>query len=255
MDSAESCHVVSVSPPVATRSLALGRERESLHVTIRRPSERDVAECALAISTVERASGFARRLEIGALILDRVFCDWQEGCVRRVAGQSSFRRLAEALDGAMSKSELYRCAMVCQLCRRLPFVQAVAHFSVSHLEAVDGLPLDEQERLLREAEAGRWPVRQLRQAKMALLPASLRPRASARNAAAIRRITSLKEAVLKELGATQRVLSSLDDGDSSHQNVGVLLEQITALGAACAVCAAASEVAAGGKCEQSGEGR
>jgi len=255
MDSAESCHVVSVSPLVAVRALALSRERESLHVTIRRPSDHDVAECALAISTVERESGFARRIEIGALILDRLLCNWREGRIRKVAGQSSFRRLAEALDGAMSKSELYRCAMVCQLCRRLPFIQAVAHFTVSHVEAVDGLPLDEQERLLREAEARRWSVRQLRQAKMALLPATLRPRAGARNAAAIRRITSLKEAVLKELGATQRILSSLDEGDSSHQKLAVLLEQITALGVACAVCVTASEVAAGGECGQGGEKR
>jgi len=241
MGSTEELALVTVSALERTRANTSSIEHRSPSFTIT-PTDHDIATCASAITRIVRETGFARRLEIGAVILDRLFVDSQDvSCIRKGRGKSSFRRLAEALDGTMSKSELYRCAMVCQLCRRLPSILTVPHFTVSHVEALDGLPLEAQEKLLREAQARVWSVRQLRQARLALAPASNRSKGSA-TSAAIRRITSLRNAVLHELDTTTRALNSLGEQDPSGTCVAVILAQVTALSASCSVCTTSSQL-------------
>jgi hypothetical protein len=246
MGSTEALALVTVSASERTRAHTSGLEHRSVSINSL-PSDHDIAACASAIKTIARETGFARRLEIGAVILDQLFVNWQEvRCIRKARGQSSFRRLADALDGTMSKSELYRCAMVCQLCRRLPFILTVPHITISHVEALDGLPLETQEKLLRETEARVWSVRQLRQARLALAPASARSEGRA-TSAAIRRITSLKQAVLHELEATTRALDTLGRREPAETHVATILAQVTALSAACSVCAKSSQLVVGSR--------
>jgi hypothetical protein len=108
-----------------------------------------------------KASTLQFALAVGALVIKRLYC----GDLRRFRSRDrkqdlSLRRVATHSDLAMSPSMLYGCVAIYELCERMG-IQSWKHVSTSHLRLVLPLQPVEQERLLRTAEADRWPVRRL----------------------------------------------------------------------------------------------
>ncbi len=121
-------------------------------------------QIADALEAIGRKTGFERRTQMGQIIVEQVFSGDVSDCANESSpSQLSFRRLAALLDGRISKSELHRSLHVYLLCRELPFVPTSGHLTVSHADAVLGLPREAREQLLRTALEHRLTVRQLRQ--------------------------------------------------------------------------------------------
>lgn len=100
-------------------------------------------------------------ISVGALIISQIYSGDLRAWRNRGPKCSSFRRLATHPDLPMSACSLYRCVAIYELCERLG-VRSWKHVSTTHLRLVLPLRPEQQEHLLKAAETGRWPVRQLR---------------------------------------------------------------------------------------------
>lgn len=130
----------------------------------------DVDEVARLVERFSRTSGFERRCRIGEAILSGLFdgsrLTWS---ARGPSKSTSFRELARRLEGSVSKSELHRSVTTHLLVTDLPFIAHATHLTVSHADAVEGLPRSDQERLLHRADDEKWNVRRLREEKRRLV--------------------------------------------------------------------------------------
>jgi hypothetical protein len=145
-------------------SLAEGR--------VDRPRTHDahLLELASLVRAMHRETLLQRRLRIGGLVFERVFgrsrLAWT---AKESKAHAGFRRLAELLRGAVSKSDLHRCVATHLLCERCPFVLDAAGLTVSHCDAVAGLSQNDQEALLRRAVESGWSAAQTSKEKRRLL--------------------------------------------------------------------------------------
>jgi hypothetical protein len=132
-----------------------------------------VQTTAEQVASIITTTGFGRRCQIGALILDNLFggsrLAWR---ARSSSAHVSFRRLSELLQGKISKSELHRCVKTTLLCQDLQFLATSANLTVSHVDVVDGLPRQVQKQLLGEAESQGYSVRQLSERRRQLTSGS-----------------------------------------------------------------------------------
>lgn len=126
-------------------------------------SETTIAEVAEALHQIRHTSTMKLTLDIGSLVVNRIF----DGDLERVRSHgrkdTSFRRLAAYPNLPFSAMRIWRAVGVFDLVSRMPGVANHPHLSVSHLYTVLGLPHQTQEWLLRATVEQRWAVTTLDQ--------------------------------------------------------------------------------------------
>jgi len=106
---------------------------------------------------------------VGQLIIG----NWYAGDLERWRARNphkdySLRKLAKHPSLPMSPAALYRSVAIFELCERLG-IRSWKHVSTTHVRVVLPLPLEDQARLLRAAEANRWSARRLEDEAAALM--------------------------------------------------------------------------------------
>src|SRR5580704_6459476 len=100
-------------------------------------------------------------LTVGQIVIEHFYLGdlarWRD---RDPQKDTSLRKLARHPMLPMSAAALYRSVAIYELCERLQ-IRTWRHISTGHMRLVLPLSAIEQERLLRAAEAGGWPVRRL----------------------------------------------------------------------------------------------
>lgn len=125
-------------------------------------SDAELGEVAEELKRVDRRGGFERVGLKGKLILERCYGGSEELFrSHSKLKKDGIRRLAARGDCG-SKSSLSRAVHVHLALKRMPWVLDTAHLKVSHLDKVTSKSHDEQERLLRMAEANGMSPRTLR---------------------------------------------------------------------------------------------
>ena len=113
------------------------------------------------MNAVTRGAALGLALEVGRIVVQHFHGGRPEIFRQRGRRCPSLRKLAGRPELPMSASALYRCVAIYELSSRLGDVSAWEHLGVSHLRAVLGLPMPDQQRLLAEAQRQRWTVRAL----------------------------------------------------------------------------------------------
>jgi hypothetical protein len=125
------------------------------------PWEQTIAQVAEELGQLRNASAMKLTLEVGALVVKRIF----QGDLERVRSQgrkdNSFRRLAAHPKLPFSPMRLWRAVGVYELVSRMPGLPNTKNLTVSHLYTVLGLPHETQEWLLRAANEHGWSVVEL----------------------------------------------------------------------------------------------
>lgn len=125
------------------------------------PWEQTIAQVAEELGQLRNASAMKLTLEVGELVVTRIF----QGDLERVRCQgrkdNSFRRLAAHPKLPFSPMRLWRAVGVYELVSRMPGLPNTKNLTVSHLYAVLGLPQETQEWLLRAANEHEWAVVEL----------------------------------------------------------------------------------------------
>jgi len=115
-----------------------------------------------AVRVIQRTARVTATLDVGALIVEKLFGGDLERVHARGSKDVSFRRLAAHPRLPCSASTLWRCVRVYELVRRMPWLVNLDYITVTHIVVVLALPAESQETLLRQAGAERWTVAQLR---------------------------------------------------------------------------------------------
>ena len=149
----ENLSVVS-DVPVATAELEL--------LPAQGVADRVIVQVAQDIRRLQRDATIGLAIHIGELIISKLyggdFSTWRSHGSKDV----SFRKLTELLQDDLSASVLYRSVAIYELADRMG-VSTWKHLGVSHVRAVLGLPIKEQERILETAEEEAWTVERIEQ--------------------------------------------------------------------------------------------
>jgi len=125
-------------------------------------SDRVIDQVAQDIRRLQRDATIGLALHIGELIIRNLyggdFSTWRSHGSKDV----SFRKLTVLLQEDLSVSVLYRSVAIYELADRMG-VSTWKHLGVSHVRAVLGLPMKEQERILSAAEEKAWTVDRIEQ--------------------------------------------------------------------------------------------
>ena len=126
------------------------------------PSSADLVDQVVhRLNALSKAATLEFSLAVGELVIRSLYTGDIVGFRQRKPKQhAALRRVARHPHLAMSASILYGCVAMYELCERLG-IRSWKHVSTSHLRLVLPLFPAEQERLLQEVEANRWPVRRL----------------------------------------------------------------------------------------------
>jgi hypothetical protein len=128
----------------------------------------DVGPIVLELNALCKGATLQFALAVGGVVTEKLYSgDIHRWRSRERKHDLALRKLATHPDLAMSASMLYGCIAIYELCERLG-IRSWKHVSTSHLRLVLSLLPDEQARLLRAAEADRWPVRRLEEEVVAL---------------------------------------------------------------------------------------
>ncbi len=194
-----------------------------------------VGQTVLRLNALCKTTTMQFTLAIGKLVLDHLYA----GDISRLRSRSrkehtALRRVAADPALAMSPSALYRSVAVFDVCERMG-VRAWRHVSTSHIRLVLALPASNQEQLLREAEANRWPVRTLEQQIAAIAESHPPP---ARRGGRKRR-THLRRMIASLQNQHDRVTELLNLGDealaeSSPESVRAAAQELQRVGEVCA---------------------
>ncbi len=126
------------------------------------PAER-ITPLVVELQAINRRKGFDRTLAVGELILREFFggdpAAWREQSRKKA---QSLRRLAARSDCPFRKSTLNEAVCVYVALLEQPNLRRSELITASHIASVLRLAAPERERLLAQAEAERWSVRQLR---------------------------------------------------------------------------------------------
>lgn len=122
------------------------------------PSDQTIAEVAERLNELRHSSAMNLTLDIGAVVVDRIFMGSLERVHARGRKDASFRKLAAYPNLPFSPMRLWRAVGVYELVSRMPGVAKNTNLSVSHLYAVLGLPHQTQEWLLRATVEQKWTV-------------------------------------------------------------------------------------------------
>lgn len=122
------------------------------------PWDRTIDRVAEELGQLRNASAMKLALDVGELVVTRIF----QGDLERVRSQgrkdNSFRRLAAHPKLPFSPMRLWRAVGVYELVSRMPGLPNTKNLTVSHMYAVLGLPHETQEWLLRAANEHGWSV-------------------------------------------------------------------------------------------------
>jgi hypothetical protein len=145
--------------PLSIRSSGLASSAD-LDATVRRT--------VLQLNSICKTTTLRFTLAVGGLVLRSLY----DGDIARLRSRerkdhAALRRVAADPDLAMSPSVLYRSIAIFEVCERIGF-RSWKHLSTSHVRVVLPLAPETQERLLQDAEANRWPVRELEEHVAAL---------------------------------------------------------------------------------------
>jgi hypothetical protein len=124
------------------------------------PPDEVVEKVVFRLNGIAKAATFDFAIAVGALIINNLYGGDLDGWRHRGPKCSSFRRLAKHPELSMSAGALYRSVAIYELCERFG-VKKCRHVSTSHLRLMLPLGRQDQERLLNDAETGRWSVRRL----------------------------------------------------------------------------------------------
>jgi len=118
---------------------------------------------AAELSALGKDAGVEQAVEIGRLVVERLYDGDLSAWRSRGPKAHSLRALARRSDLPVSSSALYRAIALYELSTRLGGVErwSEAGLGISHLRLVLGLPEDEQRRLLDEAARHAWTVAEL----------------------------------------------------------------------------------------------
>src|SRR3954468_6560428 len=107
-------------------------------------------------------AGVRRAIEMGRMIIERLFRN--DLTLWRARGRKdvSFRKLEAHPELPFRASTLSRAVAIYMLSRRRTDLLALQHVGPSHLHELASLRDEEQDRLLDQAEAKKWSIRQLR---------------------------------------------------------------------------------------------
>jgi hypothetical protein len=107
-----------------------------------------------------KSATFDFALSVGNLIVAKFYQGDVNAWRSRGPKDASFRTLSRHPDLPMSPSSLYRCVATYEVCQRIGII-SWKHVSTSHIRVILPVPHEEQSRLLKAAEANRWPVGRL----------------------------------------------------------------------------------------------
>lgn len=126
-----------------------------------------VDRVVLELNMIGRRATFDFTMSVGEVIIRSFYSGDLHSWRARGTKNASFRKLAAHPQLPMSSGALYRSVAIYEMCVRLG-VRQWRHLCTSHLRLVLGIPHDEQLRLLKVAEAERWPVSRLEREVMLL---------------------------------------------------------------------------------------
>jgi hypothetical protein len=124
------------------------------------------------LNAVCKAMTLQFELAVGELVVKNLY-SWDVSRLRCRGRKrdATLRKVASHPDLGMSRSMLYHCIGVYELCERLQ-LRSWRHVSTSHLRLVLPLASDSHEKIPREAEANRWSVSRLEEEVVGLGPIS-----------------------------------------------------------------------------------
>jgi len=111
---------------------------------------------------MQRNSKLTLAVDVGRLIVDRIFGGDYSILKQNGHDHVSFRKLAAHPKLPFSKSTLWRYVGVSELAQNFPWVMQANALTTAHLIAVLGLPTSEQKRFLRDSLKNRWTAKDLR---------------------------------------------------------------------------------------------
>ena len=120
-----------------------------------------VTEVADAIRAMHRVHGVRLIVEVGRLIVERIFDGDSEAIHRRGRKESALSRLADQPDFPFSLSRLSRAVGIYESAADLSDVGSWQNLTLTHVRTVLPLPASERQPLLAKAEQRGWSVKQL----------------------------------------------------------------------------------------------
>jgi hypothetical protein len=127
------------------------------------PADEVIAEVAEQLAQLRNASAMNLALDVGHVVVTRLFRGDLERVRTRGRKDNSFRKLASHPRLPFSPMRLWRAVGAYELVSRMPGLPKAPNLSVSHLYVVLGLPHETQEWLLRAANEHAWSVALLEQ--------------------------------------------------------------------------------------------
>lgn len=124
-------------------------------------SDEVVADVAQGIREMHRQHGMRFVVEVGRLVVERLYGGDAALAHRRGPKASPLARLAEQPELPLSLSQLSRAVAIYEAVAHLGDVATWQHLSMSHVRAVLPLPASDRPDLLRTAEERGWSVKQL----------------------------------------------------------------------------------------------
>jgi hypothetical protein len=218
-----------MTTPSEQSTVGASPEEETANTTCDLDPEPLVERIVVELNTLGRAATFEFTLAVGSLIVNRLYSGDLQIWRNRGVKCASFRSLTKHPDLPMSAGSLYRCVAIYELCERLG-IRRWRHISTSHLRLVLPLPPRDQERLLKAAETGNWPVRHLRAEIAAISDLEQRidrRRGGRKRQSSIRRtIRTIDHCI----DACSNLLAQPDDGSpESHHLVVTAIERMHAV--------------------------
>ncbi len=132
-------------------------------------SEDAIRQAVNDLNAICRSATLSFTLAVGEFVFKRFYAgDAERWRCRDPNKHDSLRRLARHPDLAMSAGTLYRSVAMYELAHRIR-ISEYRRISTTHLRLVLPLLPPQQERLLRDTEAGGWSVRRLEEEVAALV--------------------------------------------------------------------------------------
>jgi hypothetical protein len=186
-----------------------------------------VETVAAEVASIVRRSGFDRSCSMGQTILDRFYGGSEALWSARSKGKlSSIRRLARQLKGLVRATELYRSVHVWLVCQALPFVPTSEQLTVSHVDAVLGLPRVRQEQLLCAAQRDGLTVRELRRLRRLSKLEAGEARGRPRSPLVAKAGTRIRQALAALDLAEQAITTANETSEPLPEELGDLLERL-----------------------------
>ena len=119
-----------------------------------------VEEVVSALKRISRDASLQVALDVGHLVVERLFAGDVERMRSRASKSVALRKLAAHPELPFSSTTLWRSIRIYELVKRMPGLVRHRHIGVAHLRSVLSLPPPAQELVLRDAVRFGWTVSQ-----------------------------------------------------------------------------------------------